>query len=71
MRCLRRHFHVKEVDIGYAGMKDKAAVTRQTVSIHLLDDPPSVEIDHERIKVLWALRHNNQLRRGHVLGNRF
>lgn len=71
MSCLRRHFHVKEVDIGYAGMKDKAAVTRQTVSIHLLDDPPSVEIDHERINVLWARRHANKIRRGHLRGNRF
>ncbi len=71
MSCLRRHFQVKEVDIGYAGMKDKAAVTRQTVSIHLLDDPPSVEIDHERINVLWARRHTNKIRRGHLRGNRF
>ena len=71
MSCLRRHFHVKEVNIGYAGMKDKAAVTRQTVSIHLLDDPPSVEIDHERINVLWARRHTNKIRRGHLRGNRF
>lgn len=71
MSCLRRHFHVKEVNIGYAGMKDKAAITRQTVSIHLLDDPPSVEIDHERINVLWARRHTNKIRRGHLRGNRF
>ncbi len=71
MSCLRRHFHVKEVHIGYAGMKDKAAITRQTVSIHLLDDPPSVEIDHERINVLWARRHTNKIHRGHLRGNRF
>ena len=71
MSCLRKHFHVKEVNIGYAGMKDKAAVTRQTVSIHLLEDPPSVEIDHERINVLWARRHTNKIRRGHLRGNRF
>lgn len=72
MSCLRRHFRVKEVNIGYAGMKDKAAVTSQTVSIHLPhEDPPSVEIDHERINVLWARRHTNKIRRGHLRGNRF
>ncbi len=72
MSCLRRHFRVKEVNIGYAGMKDKAAVTSQTVSIHLpAEDPPSVEIDHERINVLWARRHTNKIRRGHLRGNRF
>ena len=71
MSCLRRHFQVKDVDIGYAGMKDKAAITRQTVSIHLPQDPPSVEIDHERINVLWARRHTNKIHRGHLRGNRF
>ena len=72
MSCLRRQFGVKEVDIGYAGMKDKAAVTTQTISIHLPHgDPPSVENYHERINVLWARRHTNKIRRGHLRGNRF
>ena len=69
--CLRRHFDVSESAIGFAGMKDKQGVTRQVVSIHLHDDPPSVEPDHDRIHVLWATRHRNKLRRGHLTGNRF
>jgi tRNA pseudouridine13 synthase len=69
--CLRRHFNVKEEAIGFAGMKDKAGVTRQTVSIHLHDDPPNVDVDHQRIAVLWASRHRNKLRLGHLAGNRF
>ena len=32
---LRRHFDVPRRAIGFAGMKDKAAVTQQTVSIYL------------------------------------
>lgn len=71
MSCLRRHFGVKDLHIGYAGMKDKHAVTSQTVSVHLLDDPPDINIDHKRIKVLWAARHTNKLKRGHLRGNRF
>ncbi|MBT8484836.1 MAG: tRNA pseudouridine(13) synthase TruD [Phycisphaerales bacterium] len=71
MSCLRRQFGVSERAIGYAGMKDKHAVTRQTVSIHLIDDPPEVAIPHERIDVLWAARHRNKIRRGHLRGNRF
>lgn len=71
MSCLRRTFGVPERAIGYAGMKDKVAVTTQTVSIHLPQDPPDVEIDHERISVLWSSRHRNKIRRGHLKGNRF
>lgn len=71
MSCLRRHFGVKDLHIGFAGMKDKHAVTSQTVSVHLHNDPPSIDIDHERIKVLWAQRHTNKLKRGHLRGNRF
>ena len=51
---LQRHFGVGESAIGFAGMKDKMAVTSQTVSIHLLTDPPTVDLDHERILVLGA-----------------
>lgn len=71
MSRLRRTFGVSHTDIGYAGMKDKHAVTRQTVSIHLREDPPSIDIDHERINVLWAARHRNKIKRGHLRGNRF
>ncbi len=71
MSCVRRHFGVKDLNIGYAGMKDKHAVTSQTISIHLHDDPPDIQIDHKRIKVLWAARHTNKLKRGHLRGNRF
>lgn len=71
LSCLRRKFGVPERAIGYAGMKDKVAVTTQTVSVHLLKDPPDTDIDHERIAVLWASRHRNKIRRGHLRGNRF
>ena len=69
--CLRRHFDVREKAIGFAGMKDKFAVTRQTVSIHLPEDPPQLEPDHRRIRLLWARRHTNKIRIGHLFGNRF
>jgi len=52
-------------------MKDKLGVTRQTLSVHLLEDPHNVELDHNRIQVLWATRHRNKLRLGHLAGNRF
>ena len=72
VRILRQHFRVNENAIGYAGMKDKVAVTTQQFSIHLPDGEPStLDIRDKRIDVLWARRHVNKLRRGHLLGNRF
>jgi tRNA pseudouridine13 synthase len=70
---LRRHFNVADSAIGFAGMKDKHAVTRQTVSIHLPGDPavPEGDVPHDRIKVLWMTRHTNKIRVGHLAGNRF
>lgn len=72
LRILRQHFRVHENAIGFAGMKDKLAVTRQLVSIHLPDsEPDSMDIRDKRVQVLWSTRHHNKLRRGHLAGNRF
>lgn len=73
VRILATHFGVRTDAIGYAGLKDKVAITRQAVSIHVpgkkVEDYPMVT--HDRISVLWADRHTNKLRRGHLRGNRF
>lgn len=71
IRILRRHYKVRECDIGFAGMKDKLAVTEQTLSIHLPGRPDGEPPEHPRLSVLWATRHENKLRRGHLVGNRF
>jgi tRNA pseudouridine13 synthase len=73
VRLLAGHFGVHARAIGYAGLKDKQAITRQVVSIHVpgkkIEDFPSIQ--HERIGVLWADYHANKLRVGHLKGNRF
>jgi tRNA pseudouridine13 synthase len=59
-------------NIGYAGLKDARAVSRQMISIdgveparvEALDLPPG-------IKILWVDRHRNKLKMGHLAGNRF
>ncbi len=71
LAVLCRHFKVDEGAIGFAGMKDRVAVTQQTVSVHLPGDRPVGELRHDRLGVLWAARHANKLRRGHLKGNRF
>lgn len=73
VHTLARHFNVRRQDIGYAGMKDKMAITRQVISIHTpkktFEDFPMIQND--RISVLWADMHTNKLRLGHLAGNRF
>ena len=68
---LRMMFGVQERAIGYAGMKDKHAVTTQVVSIHTPHDPDSLDTGHDRIQIIDASRHRNKLKRGHLAGNLF
>lgn len=79
IEAFKRHFDVREDAIGAAGMKDRVAMTSQTISIHLPGRSAEVEsaaaaagaIDHPNIQVVWADWHGNKLRRGHLRGNRF
>jgi tRNA pseudouridine13 synthase len=68
-------FGLREVDIGCAGLKDKHARVTQTFSLLLRDADEATVTRHieERlpVEVVWARRHRNKLRRGHLLGNRF
>ncbi len=61
----------KERDLGYAGLKDAQAITRQTVSVPLRkpDDVKGLEIPG--VKILSATLHHNKLRLGHLAGNHF
>ena len=61
----------KPRDFGYAGMKDRHALTRQRFSVeHVpLEDVQSLEI--EGLQILSVERHASKLRLGHLAGNRF
>jgi len=62
---------IKEKEVGYAGLKDSKAITRQTVSLPLVDEARLAQLDLEGITILEARRHTNKLRLGHLRGNRF
>lgn len=72
-RILARHFGVHLSAVGYAGLKDKRAITTQTFSIHTPGKTPEdfPMLTHDRLQILWADLHTNKLRRGHLAGNRF
>lgn len=68
-RMLARCLGVNERDIGYAGQKDRHALTRQWFSV--VTNKDEVRLDDDRAQVVTASRHGNKLRLGHSKGNRF
>jgi tRNA pseudouridine13 synthase len=64
---------VKDVAIGYAGLKDRHAVTRQRFTVHLpgRDAPDLATLQDDSLRVLHATRHSRKLPRGALAGNRF
>jgi tRNA pseudouridine13 synthase len=72
-RELAKFAGVSPVAVGYAGLKDRHAVTRQTFSVQLAGkpDPDWSTFPHADVKVLAATRHSRKLKRGALRGNRF
>lgn len=66
---------VKSKDVGWAGLKDRHAVTEQWLSIHLpkseTPDFSSFEEQYPSIQILETARHNRKLRPGDLIGNDF
>jgi len=64
---------VGQVDVGYAGMKDRNAVTRQWFSVNLSgrDEPDWRLLEGENVRVLKAVRGHRKIKRGALRGNRF
>jgi tRNA pseudouridine13 synthase len=64
-------------DVGIAGMKDKVAVTTQTVSLPLPREGAEdlvtrlSRLELEGITIHECVRHTNKLRTGHLAANRF
>lgn len=59
--------------VGYAGLKDRQAVTRQWFSVYLPkgDEPDWQQLGSDSIQVLAATRHRQKLRRGAHRANHF
>ena len=72
-RELAKFAGVSPMAVGYAGLKDRHAVTRQTFSVQLAGkpDPDWSTFPHAEVKVLAATRHSRKLKRGALRGNRF
>ena len=70
-RQLARFAEVPAKDVGYAGLKDRHAVTRQWFSVPRWHGPDWDVFSAEGVKILEVQRHNRKLRRGAHKANQF
>jgi len=72
-KLLAEYFGVDEMAIGYCGLKDRRAVTRQWFSVHLPNNPDisGQSISAPEFQVLESCRHHKKLRRGVHQANSF
>lgn len=68
---LARTLRIKEGEFGMAGLKDRNAVARQTLSVRGVTPEEILGLSVPGIRICWAKRHVNKLRIGHLRGNRF
>ncbi len=64
---------VRKVDVSYAGLKDRHAITTQWFSVWLpgKPDPDWSLLNSDKVEILTSCRHNRKLRRGSLRGNQF
>jgi len=70
-RQLARHAEVPAKDVGYAGLKDRHAITRQWFSVPRWNSPDWNTLDVEGVAVVDVQRNNKKLRRGAHKANTF
>lgn len=68
---ISNHVGIRRRDMGYAGLKDKHAMTIQYISVMAIHEEKLKAFSHDKIKILSSIRHNNKIRVGHLKGNRF
>lgn len=69
--CLAKHGNVPLRDVGYAGLKDRHAITRQWFSVRRLGTVDWNEFSEDGVEILERQRHRRKLRRGAHSSNVF
>jgi tRNA pseudouridine13 synthase len=68
---IAKALRIRRKNIGFAGLKDTQAVTRQWISIENLDPNLLLQLNFPDVKILQTTRHRNKIRLGHLAANRF
>jgi len=73
VRRIAKFADVPRMDVGYAGLKDKNAITTQTFSVRLPGMPELnwSEIEDDEVKILNQNWSRKKIRRGSLKGNHF
>ena len=71
IKIIAKALNIPTKAIGYAGLKDAQAITRQTLSIDNANPDVVAQLKHPALKILKVSRHKNKLKIGHLAGNRF
>lgn len=71
VEAIAKYLNIASKEIGYAGLKDKNALTKQYISIHKSHEERLKSFEHDAIKILSTTRHANKIKLGHLKGNRF
>jgi len=72
-RALAKLAGVPQVAVGYAGLKDRQAVTTQHFTVQLpgREEPDWSALEDDALQILYRARHHRKIRRGALRGNRF
>lgn len=72
-KALARFAGVRDMDIGFSGLKDRWAITRQWFSVYLGNrpEPDWSQFGLEQVRILKHERHQKKLRRGEHAANHF
>lgn len=70
---IAKYASVRDMDVGFSGLKDRWAVTKQWFSVYISNksEPDWLRMGLEGVNIIRAERHNKKLRRGEHKGNRF
>jgi len=73
VQTLAKYANVKRMAVGFAGLKDRVAVTTQSFSVHLPGKPDLdwSRIESDSLRIVWITKHHKKIRRGTLRGNAF
>lgn len=71
IELLAKFLNCSSREFGYAGLKDKNAMTVQSISVHRKYEEALKSFQHENLKILETTYHNNKIKVGHLKGNKF
>jgi tRNA pseudouridine13 synthase len=65
--------HISRKRMGFAGMKDKKAVTRQWICVSNIDPEEILELEEKlhKVKIISIMPNEKKLRIGQLIGNKF